>query len=55
VLAIGLWSVLYGVVQIALAFEVKSLSARADTVDRRINAVSGSRSVGAAAGREGVP
>jgi len=31
------------------------LSARADTVDRRINAVSGSRSVGAAAGREGVP
>jgi len=31
ILAIGLWSMTYGVVQIVLAFEVKSLSARADT------------------------
>lgn len=31
ILAVGLWSMTYGVVQIVLAFEVKSLSARADT------------------------
>ena len=51
VLAIGLWALIYGVVQIVLAFEVKNLSARAELVNRDINAVSGSRSFGAAAGR----
>lgn len=51
VVAIGVWSIVYGVVQIVLAFEAKNLSARADNVDRTINVVSGSRSVGAAAGR----
>src|SRR4051812_37023392 len=50
VLAVGLWAVIYGVVEIALSFEAKNLSVRADTVDRGINVVSGSRSVGAAAG-----
>ena len=50
VLAVGLWASIYGVVQIVLAFEAKNLSARADGVDRQINAVSDSRSIGAAAG-----
>jgi uncharacterized membrane protein HdeD (DUF308 family) len=50
VLALGLWSMIYGVVQIVLAFETKNLSARADNVDRTLNAVTG-RSVGAATGR----
>jgi uncharacterized membrane protein HdeD (DUF308 family) len=50
VLALGLWSLIYGVIQIVLAFETKNLSARADNVDRTLNAGSG-RSFGAAAGR----
>ena len=50
VLALGLWSMIYGVVQIVLAFETKNLSARADNVDRKLNAVS-EQSFGAAAGR----
>jgi hypothetical protein len=50
VLALGLWSLIYGVVQIALAFETKNLSGRADNLDRKLNAVSGP-SVGAAVGR----
>ena len=48
VLALGLWSMIYGVVQIVLAFETKNLSARADTVDRTLTDVSG-QSFGAAA------
>jgi uncharacterized membrane protein HdeD (DUF308 family) len=50
VLALGLWSLIYGVVQIMLAFETKNLSARADNVDRTLNSVS-EQSFGAAAGR----
>ena len=50
VLAVGLWSLIYGVVQIVLAFETKNLSARADNADRTLNAVS-DQSFGAAAGR----
>ena len=50
VLAVGLWSLIYGVVQIVLAFETKNLSARATNVDRNLNAVS-EQSFGAAAGR----
>jgi uncharacterized membrane protein HdeD (DUF308 family) len=50
VLALGLWSQIYGVVQIVLAFETKNLSSRADNADRKLNAVSG-QSIGAAAGR----
>ena len=51
VLALGLWAVIYGVVEIVLAFEVKNLSARADRADRDINEAVGSRSFGAMAGR----
>jgi uncharacterized membrane protein HdeD (DUF308 family) len=50
VLALGLWSSVYGVVQIVLAFETKNLSARADNAGRNLNAVSG-QSFGAATGR----
>jgi uncharacterized membrane protein HdeD (DUF308 family) len=50
VLALGFWSLIYGVVQIVLSFETKNLSARADNVDRKLNADSG-QSFGAAAGR----
>ena len=39
ILAIGLWSMTCGVVQIVLAFEVKSLSARADTAARDLGMV----------------
>ena len=39
VLAIGLWSMIYGVVQIALSFEVKSLPTRANAVARDLDAV----------------
>lgn len=39
ILAVGLWSMTYGVVQIVLAFEVKSLSARADTAARDLGMV----------------
>jgi uncharacterized membrane protein HdeD (DUF308 family) len=50
VLALGLWSMIYGVVQIVLSFETKNLSARADNVDRNLKTVSG-QSYGAAVGR----
>ncbi len=50
VLALGLWSLIYGVVQIVLAFEVKNLSARADQANQDISAVQEPRSFGAAAG-----
>jgi uncharacterized membrane protein HdeD (DUF308 family) len=39
ILAIGLWSMTCGVVQIVLAFEVKSLSLRADTAARDLGMV----------------
>jgi uncharacterized membrane protein HdeD (DUF308 family) len=48
VLAIGLWSMFYGVVQIILAFEVKNMSARADNVSNDMNAMTSSRSLDAA-------
>jgi len=51
VLALGLWAVVYGVVEIVLSFEVKNLSARADRADRGISSVTDSRSLGAAVGR----
>jgi uncharacterized membrane protein HdeD (DUF308 family) len=50
VLALGFWSLIYGVVQIVLAFETKNLPARADNADRKLSNVSG-QSFGAAAGR----
>jgi uncharacterized membrane protein HdeD (DUF308 family) len=50
VLAIGLWAIIYGVVQIAMSFEVKNLSMRADRADRQLNAVTGARPFSAAAG-----
>ena len=48
VLAIGLWSLFYGVVQIVLAFEVKNMSGRADDVGREIDALDSRRSFDAA-------
>ena len=48
VLAIGLWTLAYGVVQIVLAFEVKNLPARADAVARDLNSVASPRTFGAA-------
>ena len=50
VLALGLWAMIYGAVQIVLAFETKNLSARADNVDRNLSSGSGQR-FGAAVGR----
>ena len=49
VLAIGLWTIVYGVVQITLAFEVKNLPARADQAARNLKAVAEPRGFGAAA------
>ena len=51
VLALGLWAVVYGVVEIVLSFEAKNLSARAEGVNREINAASGSGSFAAVAER----
>jgi uncharacterized membrane protein HdeD (DUF308 family) len=48
VLAIGLWTLIYGVVQVVLAFEVKNLPARADSVARDLNSVTTPRNFGAA-------
>ena len=50
VLALGLWSMIYGVIQIVLSFETKNLSARADSVGHKLDAVS-EQSFRAAAGR----
>jgi uncharacterized membrane protein HdeD (DUF308 family) len=50
VLALGLWALIHGVVQIVLAFEAKNLSARADSVDRELNGVP-RRTFSAAPGR----
>jgi uncharacterized membrane protein HdeD (DUF308 family) len=49
VLALGLWSLIYGVVQIVISFEAKNLSARADSVDRELTEVP-QRSFGTSAG-----
>jgi uncharacterized membrane protein HdeD (DUF308 family) len=49
VLAIGLWTVVYGVVQIALSFEVKNLPSRADQAARNLQAVAEPKGFGAAA------
>jgi uncharacterized membrane protein HdeD (DUF308 family) len=38
VFAIGIWSIVYGVMQIALAIDVKHLPARADAAARDIDA-----------------
>ena len=50
VLAIGLWSIVYGVVQIVLAFEVKSLAQRASGSGRDLGTVDTPRSLGTAVG-----
>jgi uncharacterized membrane protein HdeD (DUF308 family) len=49
VLALGLWTVFYGVVQIALAFEIKSMSHRADQAARQLDNVAAPRHFGSAA------
>jgi uncharacterized membrane protein HdeD (DUF308 family) len=49
VLAIGLWAMIYGVVQIVLAFEVKNLPARADEAARDLDAVTSPRRLESAA------
>ena len=43
VLAIGLWSMIYGVVQIVLSFEIKSLPERADNAARTVDNVTAPR------------
>jgi uncharacterized membrane protein HdeD (DUF308 family) len=43
VLAIGLWSMIYGVVQIVLSFEIKSLPERADNAARSLDNVAAPR------------
>jgi len=48
VLAIGLWTLAYGVVQIVLSFEVKNLPARADKAAQNLEAVAEPRGFGAA-------
>jgi uncharacterized membrane protein HdeD (DUF308 family) len=49
VLAIGLWSLVYGVVQIALSFEIHGMSSRSNTADRGVDAVHRGRHFDAAA------
>jgi uncharacterized membrane protein HdeD (DUF308 family) len=49
VIALGLWALSYGVVQIVLAFEAKNLSAHADTLNHQL-AAAPPRSFGAATG-----
>jgi uncharacterized membrane protein HdeD (DUF308 family) len=49
VLAIGLWSVIYGVVEIAVAFEVKGLPGRAAKLGRDIDRAFSPRSFESAA------
>lgn len=49
VLAIGLWSLVYGVVQIALSFEIRGMSGRASQADRGVAAVREGRHFDAAA------
>ena len=39
VLVLGLWALVYGIVQLVLSFEAKNLSARADRVDDELQAV----------------
>ncbi len=39
VLVLGLWALVYGIVQLVLSFEAKNLSARADRVDHELQAV----------------
>jgi uncharacterized membrane protein HdeD (DUF308 family) len=51
VLAIGLWSLFYGVVQIALSFEIKALPARAGTLARDLESVPSHGTFGTAASR----
>jgi uncharacterized membrane protein HdeD (DUF308 family) len=43
VLAIGLWSIFYGIVQIVLSFEIKNLPARADQAARTVDNVTAPR------------
>jgi uncharacterized membrane protein HdeD (DUF308 family) len=50
VLAVGLWSVVYGVMQIVLAFDIKNLPERMFGSEREIESVPDRRSFGAAAG-----
>ncbi|MCU1428777.1 MAG: hypothetical protein JWL83_2777 [Actinomycetia bacterium] len=49
VLAIGLWSMVYGVVEIALAFEVRRLPSRTDSVVRELDAMTSPRPLDTAA------
>jgi uncharacterized membrane protein HdeD (DUF308 family) len=49
VLAIGLWSVVYGVMQLVLAFEIKEMPNRAEQLGADLTAVTTPRSLGSAA------
>ena len=50
VVAIGLWSIVYGVVQIVLAFEVKNIPQQASGAGRDLGSVEPPRSFGTAVG-----
>jgi uncharacterized membrane protein HdeD (DUF308 family) len=50
IVAIGLWSIVYGVVQIVLGFEVKNMSQPASGAARDLGTVEPSRSLGTAVG-----
>jgi uncharacterized membrane protein HdeD (DUF308 family) len=50
VFALGIWAIVYGVIEVVLAFEIKNLPARADDASRRLESVAHSRSFGAATG-----
>jgi uncharacterized membrane protein HdeD (DUF308 family) len=51
VLAIGLWALIYGVIEIVLAFEIKHMPARADAAARDLTPVTASSAFDAAASR----
>jgi hypothetical protein len=48
VIAIGLWSMIYGIVQVVLSFEIKSLPERADNAARTLDNVTAPRRFDAA-------
>jgi uncharacterized membrane protein HdeD (DUF308 family) len=50
VFAIGIWAVIYGAIEIVLAFEVKNLPNRADAASRSLESVNEPRTFGAATG-----
>ena len=50
VFALGIWAIIYGVIQIVLSFEIKNLPTHADEARRRLESITHPRTVGAATG-----